>query len=139
MIDLMPDLWPKDLVVKRVLTPVAILQSQCEKLHQKTSGQLEAEPNTYHQGENGENVAHHFEIIAPALSGYRYRLFTVEHAKDQVYPACITQPNAPTIHAMDQEKFIEEIAKLLAAPKTRSVLHSLIAQSQELQNKLAAS
>jgi hypothetical protein len=129
MPDVIPDLWPEDIVVTHVRTPLAILQHQAAQLREKTKNLLEAEVDT---NRVEEHVEYYFELIAPALYRYRYRLFRVRHHQDMVYPALVegTAP-ADSGTANTEQEFIELIGKVLRSNKAKAVIQSLIAQSIE--------
>ena len=144
MNDLVPDLWPADLEVEFVLTPEAILRTQAEKLHQKTNNLLDAQLVPFRQQVSRgvlpqTELGYHFEIIAPALGGYRFRLFTVKHAEDRVYPAFVDFTEDAERTVFSQAEFAGEISRILASSTTRSVLQSLVAQSLESRKKPVAS
>ena len=131
-----PDLWPNDLAVANVLTPLAIMRYQAGQLLQKTKGLLEAEVES---GSNKERTIHAFEIVAPALGRYRYRLFTASHRPDLVYPVRVNAPfqfvygraSVSEIDVPSQDELFSAIGAILNATQARSVIQSLIAQSNE--------
>src|SRR6185437_953533 len=81
-----PDLWPDEIKVE-IASPLAILRRQASQLRIWTKDLLEAEVKTYF--ENGE-ATHEFRIVAAALDGYAFSLFTASHSKDLVYPVTIS-------------------------------------------------
>ena len=83
--DTIPDLWPTNALKMNVLTPVAILRTQATRLGQKTGGVLVGDV-TVTTGQNNQVVLG-LELIVPALNNYRYRLLSVRHAQDAIYPA----------------------------------------------------
>jgi hypothetical protein len=86
MADEIRNLWP-DVIVTKVASPVAILRYQASQLRKQTQGLLEAEVKTYSTKDH--RVLHEFRIIAPALDGLEYLLFSAWHEKAFVYPVSI--------------------------------------------------
>jgi hypothetical protein len=129
-----PDLWPNDIDVTEVLTPLAIMRYQAGQLRQRTKSLLEAEVDT--EEPDGGKVVHHFDIVAPALDRYRYRLFTVSHDRALVYPVTLSAPwqddwNQRDEEASTQDEFVKRMAGLLTSDHVKSVIQSLVAQSNE--------
>jgi len=134
MAETIPDLWPDYVTVTQVLTPLAVLRYQAGQLRQKTKNLLEAEVVSEVAG---DQVNHHFDLIAPALSRYRYRLFTASHATDMAYPVVIdfssyVEGFSETKEASTQESFFQLVGKIFNSRHTRSVIQSLLARSNEL-------
>lgn len=154
MPDMIPDLWPAD-VVTTVVTPLAIMRFQAGQLRQRTGNLLQGDIQTEADFDKGW-TQHHFELVAPALDHYRYRLFTARHRADLVYPvvvesACIEgegegEARFPVVtqalqsalkrtgppEAATQQEFIELVGNIFRSKKARSVIHSLIARSNDL-------
>lgn len=135
MPETIPDLWPKEVSVD-VVTPLAVLRHQAGLLRKRTNNLLRADV----QSERGENeVVHHFELIAPALDHYRYRLFSVRHPFNLVYPSLIEAPefDEPEGYpvASTQGELLDLIKGILQSTRTTSVIHSLIAQINEAHGK----
>src|ERR1700733_15750752 len=76
------NLWPDDLRVD-ALSPVAILRIQAAKLEELTNGLLEGKVAVLEE-ENGD-VQIAFDVIAPALGGYRHRILVARHDPQFVY------------------------------------------------------
>jgi hypothetical protein len=141
MPDTIPDLWPEDVTAPTVLTPLAILRFQAGQLRQRTKGLLEADVQTQNLLEG--RVQHSFDLIAPALNRYRYRLFTVEHDLEMVYPVTVSAEGVgfpvnqlfvgetPAASAFTQDQFLELVARILKADHVRSAIQSLLARSNE--------
>ncbi|MGH7171820.1 MAG: hypothetical protein ACRELG_16205 [Gemmataceae bacterium] len=153
MPDLIPDLWPEDVQPLTVLTPLAILRFQAGQLRQRTNGLLEAEVQSSERVDS--RMQHSFDLIAPALNRYRYRLFTVDHEQQMVYPVRVDFPEQESVEdpprggrslklpasdwATTQDEFLKEIARILQSPRVRSVIHSLLARSNEVQGNAPSS
>jgi hypothetical protein len=133
-----PDLWPTDVTLPDVLSPATLLRYQAGQLRAKTRNLLEAEIETV-PGEN--EVTIEFYVVAPALDRYRYLLFSVRHRPDLVYPATIVAEcfrNLPQLEyewpeADGQQQFTKLVGQVLSSRETRSVIHSLVAKSNEVK------
>lgn len=144
-----PDLWPDDVAVSFVAAPLAILCYQASQLKLRTKGLLEAEVQTLKRGREKPLLGHSFDLIAPILNRYSYRLFTVEHDAEMVYPATVFAVDVgfsvdefssiPNSSAATQEEFLQLIGQILKANRVRSVLQSLIARSNESLGSLRPS
>lgn len=122
------DLWPSDIGVATIITPVSILREQAALLGEKTSNLVQAEVKT---SSDGPRVMHAFFLIAPAMDRYRYRLLYVTH-NIELYPLTISFEAANSqIVVKSQDEFIEQLGKLLSSEKTQNIVKSLIVQSQE--------
>ena len=126
-----PDLWPGDLTVD-VLSPLAILRAQASLLEQKTKGLLRAEVTT--NVVEKKDVQHQFDIVAPALNKYRYRVLVASHKPDLVYPVVIRwSPDAYEIEYSESE-LLHALGNILSSVSVRSVIDSLIAKSNEAKD-----
>ena len=139
MPDVIPDLWPDDVVLSTVLSPLAILRFQAGQLRQRTKGLLEAEVQMEEKKEGRIQLS--FDLIAPALDRYRYRLFTMEHDKQLVYPVRLDLGGfcfpgefgnyLDWVDAASQDEFVRWVAEIFKCERVRSVIHSLIARSND--------
>jgi hypothetical protein len=84
-------------------------------------------------------IEHKFVVIAPALDRYRHLLFNVNHDPNQVYPVTVKaqclegydhESQWPT--AESQDEFLKLISLIFASRETKSVIQSLIAQSNDI-------
>ena len=149
MPDVIPDLWPDDVAAPSILTPLAILKFQAGQLRQRTKGLLEADIQTQEKVNGGLHLQHSFDLIAPALNRYRYRLFTVEHDGEMVYPVTVYAEGVgfpadeiifeQHASAATQDQFLGFIAQILKADQVRSVIQSLIARSNEARGNAPTS
>ncbi len=131
------DLWPDDVVVADVLSPLTIMRHQAGQLRARTKNLLEGEVKTSAAG-NGKQ--HEFYVVAPALNRYRYLLFKVEHADEMVYPAkiiadCLVDPYEGFPSAPGQQEFVALLKDVMSDSSTKTVIHSLIAQINESKNE----
>src|SRR5437764_5610666 len=129
-----PDLWPEEVKID-VVTPLAIMRYQAGLLRKRTSNLLTAEV----QSEQEENqVMQHFQLVAPGLGYYQYRLFSVQHPPQLVYPVGIKAPGI-LFHPVEstgvsvdygeantQEEFIDCVSRILHSPRTKAIIQSLI-------------
>jgi hypothetical protein len=145
-----PDLWPDDIRVD-VLAPLQILRVQEALLGKKLQGVLEASVS---MTTTDKFVAYQFDLIAPFLRGRRERLFTTTHARGRIYPVtveaeCFVPKNLvanmtvlaevdklfqlPTSlrEAATQEEFVNLVREILHTGYVRSLIQSLVAQSNE--------
>lgn len=148
--DTIPDLWPTAALKVDVRTPVAILRTQATRLGQRTQGLLIGEV-TITTGENNQVVLG-LEVIVPALNNYRYRLLSVQHAQDAIFPAKVSAngfkidvtefgmllQNSRTVTkhvntktAYSEGDFIDIVHEALQAPETTALMQSLIVRSNE--------
>ena len=127
------DLWPKE-IEQVVLTPLAIMRIQAAILRDKTKNLLEAEIESTEIPTN--RIKHTFILVAPALERYTYSLFAVKHDVGLVYPAAVESQAVQDVWKNDavaatQEEFTHLIFKVLNDNKTKAVISSLLARSNE--------
>jgi hypothetical protein len=147
----MVDLWPADLVQPlEQKAPVTILREQATLLGQKTSNLVEGrvvEGTTQLPG----LFVYSFQLIAPVLKNYSYRLFSIRHDIN-LYPLQVSLdddlvdevfgdrkkeillPDGSESIMIDrtvssEEEFLEALSKIFGASKTRHIINALIAQS----------
>lgn len=140
-----PNLWADD-ISNDVLPPLAILHAQAEFLGKLTRGLVTAEVVTEHAASLDDSAIphaqHHMELAAPALPTARYRILTVYHKRELVYPASVEaecfEPDDFDDHdafawpeALRQEEFLKILQTALRSKRVTSLIHSLIARSNE--------
>jgi hypothetical protein len=135
------DLWP-DLSPTAILTPVSILRTQAAALSERTRGLLQADVRT----RPAQDELHHsFSIVVPALDNYRYNLLRIHHSLARVYPVYVDHSPAdkPSPQEVglaaallagdppleDESSFREWLRNTFAAPETKRILESLLAQA----------
>jgi len=122
------DLWPSDIGIVTLVTPVSILREQAAFLGEKTGNLVQAEVKTT---SNGPSVVHSLYLIAPAMGGYRYRLLSAAH-NVEVYPLNINfEPTSVSIMVETEDEFTEYLGELLSSEKTINIVKSLVAQSRQ--------
>lgn len=148
-----PDLWPADIEQSEITPPVAILREQAAALGKKTGYLLEGRVDTsVTQGPAGARFVqmsrealgltragndprlflHRFLVVAPALDGYAYELFWIEHGADQ-YPARapeldVKEGEPSELTLASEHDLLEYIRLVLNSEKTRRIVGSLLAQ-----------
>ncbi len=134
-----PDLWPSDLVGPPTTTPVAILRRQGDALGTHTQnfvlGEVETRPIV-----NGTQFEHNFVIQAPFLR-FRFPLLRVTHGVNP-YPLSmvetdLTKSQAPSSQFWHREaktelEFQDQLREFFALSAVKSLIGSLIAQSNEI-------
>jgi hypothetical protein len=127
------DLWGELPVESEIKLPVTILKEQASILGEKTNKILEArvDPITI----AGEAVAYSFDIIAPALSNYRFKVLYITHPAIFVYPLHIEFQENVAGHWVqagceDEGQFIEMLGQILSSELVHKAVGALIAQSK---------
>jgi hypothetical protein len=143
MPDTIPNLWSPDINVN-TLTPSAVLRAQAGMLGKMTKGILTAQVTALER--DNDRIEHTLDLRAPALENYRYRVLTAYHRKNLVYPVtvsaeCFEQGGSKEYYdhnegwvspeASGETEFIELVGSVLRSPEVVSVIHSLIARSNE--------
>jgi hypothetical protein len=147
----MADLWPDEIGRERAQSPVAhlhaqglFLEARCGHLLQSETPRLDAVRNSF---------THAFDIVAPALDNYRYRLLTVSFGIS-LYPTRISvapgvldeirgrvnvQPDSrdkghkrEVIVAESEEQFLDCLEVLFATIKIRQAIAMLMSQADPL-------
>jgi hypothetical protein len=146
----MADLWPNDLGLVDIKSPLSILKDQAAMLGQKTQMIVKAEVGRgnleyYYRTaainkEDLKKFLYEFYIVAPVLENYRYRLFSIIHDVD-LYPVEflldveieeeIIGEEVDLRFALSESQFIDMLGHILNSNKTKKVIRSLLAQSRE--------
>lgn len=130
MADVIRDLWPEGIVQEIPRTPGGILRSQAALLGKKTKNLVQGYVESMNLA-NGRFV-HELQLTVPVLSGYRYRLLTVEH-DISLYPARVAA-FGEAMECPDEDSFLEALEHAFAMHNTRRVIAALMAQAApELQ------
>lgn len=144
-----PDLWPESLKAN-VVSPVAILRTQAAKLKERTNGLLEAEIQTKRGGSAAANTnpLHIFEVVAPALDGYRLQLLAVKYLSPDPYPVVVSSKYLPGLTIAfgnqisaepsererpcdTQDEFLDALRAVFGSKLLSAAIDSLIARSQD--------
>src|SRR5437764_5911397 len=116
------DLWPEFGDVPKIISPRSILVEQGTFLAQKTKNILSAEVV---QGNSSDGrIVIHFNIIAPLLQKYTYRLFTLFHGV--FYYPCDLRFQNQAIVIPDESALIEQLKRIFSHESTIRIINSLI-------------
>jgi hypothetical protein len=134
------DLWPKwDL--GSTVTPLSILKEQAGLLTQRTSGRLRGEVETW---PTGGQVTFAFNIVVPALGGYKYVLFTmhyfptepggypvfVDYAPKDVFSPGLPEEKPSVTRTIDNENDFRNWLRLtFASDQVKRLVESLYGQA----------
>ncbi len=147
----MENLWPIEIEFEGLKAPVTILREQATLLGDKTKNIVLAEVQESSQIAISEiqfDFIFYFNIVAPALGNYRYRLFKIGYQID-LYPLSIyidsdiikdlaknniltgdpkIKIGGPVIVKTEKE-FVELLRAIFNTEKTKRVLAAILAQS----------
>ncbi len=106
------------------LSPATILRAQAATWTQRTNGEIIAEVEPARV--SSDRLGYWFSFVVPALDGYRYRLFRLEHGID-LYPLRIAAGRTPdeATEVDDEEGLYEELQRIFTAPATLSAVRQL--------------
>jgi len=135
------DLWPSDLGLETIVTPVSLLRTQANLLGERTRGMLVGEVKTW---TTGDTIHHALDVVVPALDDYKYRLLKVHHPA-MLYPVFVDQEPMPygSIRLSipieregggglkDEDSLREWLRQALARPETKQILAHLYAQATQ--------
>jgi hypothetical protein len=128
MAQTIPDLWP-EIEQTQVVPPVAILREQAALLGKKTNHLLEGRVVTSTNISGG--FTHSFDIVAPTLDDYTYRLFSISHGVIP-YPVETTEKDErgyfSSVSLASEQELLDYIRKILNSDDTKKVVGSLLAQ-----------
>lgn len=127
------NLWPEDIAVTDAVAPVSILKEQASLLGQRTKNLVEGQVSRSLDIDSfGEDkFSYDFDVVAPALNRYRYRLFSISHGID-FYPLFVGSAvlNSNRFQINNEDEFLSALEKIFSSEKTKSIIGSLIAQSR---------
>ena len=141
-------LWPAE-IRPHILSPMIILKAQAEALVKQTGGILSADVKR--KETEGGKVELTFDIVVPALNGYRHRILNVAYDMNLPYPCIVDAeffssgaksvfrgflegrppPDAFSNRADSDTEFIDIIAQVLQSSHILSIAQSLIARASE--------
>jgi hypothetical protein len=161
--DHIPDLWSDDIRAD-ILTPTMILKAQARALTRRTRGLIAAEVFVQEHTSMGAGhplLVLRLDGVAAASDNQRYSLFSVAHHLRNPYPAALIcaskevadwvrrskalsvappdllpNPTEPelTVFTDAQTAFLAALEALVRSNEVRSLLHSIIAASNEATN-----
>lgn len=148
----MTDLWPNDLRAVQLRAPVAILREQAALLGEKTQNIVEARVRdftSFSTNPSPGNFYFSFEIWAPTVRSYSYRLFTMSHGIE-IYPLTLgteqeiakevtnalgkAEPETShvNIRVPNEAGLLNILRLILGSEKTKLIVRALLAQAQGL-------
>ncbi len=150
----MTDLWPDDLkTIINVKAPVNILREQASLLGSKTQNIVKAkvrqiDPGTARDetftswpiGKGHQKFHYVFNLVAPMLENYEYRLFMISHDVT-LYPVYIIADDDilkelsvdKAISVNSEDELLEVLRKIFRAEKTKKIIDALVVQSVTTQ------
>jgi len=144
----MTNLWPAEITeVSEITPPVVILEQQATMLGDMTKNIVLAEVKA--EESKTYEFSYTFDIVAPILDNYRYRLLTIYHHID-FYPLIIavekeiyqdiklsdkTKKESMALEVDSESKFLEELRKIFRSNKTKRIISALLAQSKSDYNE----
>jgi hypothetical protein len=153
----MSDLWPKDLPTMTMTSPVTILREQASLLGTKTRNIVKAEVRRYNpspvpvsrhvasakpSAAAQEPFCFSFNLVAPVLGNYTYRLFTVAYDVNR-YRATISSDYdiaqeefayQGELDVSNDAEFKECLSRILGSQNTLKVITALLSQSTDQGN-----
>ncbi|MEK6301201.1 MAG: hypothetical protein AABO41_10805 [Acidobacteriota bacterium] len=127
------NLWPEDIAVTQIVAPVAILKEQAALLGERTKNLVEGRVTQRKRDfMDFSKLTYDFDLVAPALDHYQYRLFSISH-NVEFYPLTIDNSDAlndSQLHVNDEEEFLHALGQIFSSEKTKGVIKSLVAQSR---------
>lgn len=130
----MTDLWPEDIWENDpVQIPADMLEEQAELLGSKTKNYVTAKVSESSQSHFEEpDFNYDFFIVAPTLSNYHYRLFTISHDID-LYPLemdldediskeLFPDQDSVDISIQTEEEFSETLRKIFDSRKMKRIM-----------------
>ena len=121
------DLWSNEILNAEMVTPAAILRQQASLLGPKTQNLVEAEVQTVIPA--GGGILLYFNLVVPALSGYKYRLFALQHGPE-LYPAFVVEGPSAKSSIPDEDKLLSYLGAVLGSPHTTRIVAALKAQAK---------
>jgi len=129
------NLWPEDIAVTDVIAPVTILKEQASLLGQRTKNLVEGRVSPgigkgldmFDAG----RFTYDFDLVAPALKNYTYRLFSISHGVE-FYPLTIDSAtlNSADFKVNNDEEFLKALETIFSSGKTKGIISSLVSQSR---------
>ncbi len=129
------DLWPDLSNMAPIRTPFLVLKEQAALLGQKTHNIVTAQVQGPIRSSEGDDVCVYFNLVAPALENYQFRLFEIVYSIIKPYPVRIfTHGLSLTPHAViSEEDLIEELKAIFSNRATVSAISAMVAQSTAME------
>lgn len=121
------NLWGSLDGFKKTKTPLSIVREQGDLLTQATQGILQGHVTVDSQG---DIISFSFFIIATRLNQYKYEVLKLEHGI-KIYPVSVySSIVGKWAECNDEASFLAKIKSILSSSETRSVIESLLSQSE---------
>lgn len=108
-----------------ITSPIEVLKIQAKHWTEQTGGEIvgDVEPTTQTAP---DRFAFWFGFVVPALNGYRYRLFLVEHGLD-FYPLLIARKRGDedAVKVETEEQYYTELQRRFGADETLATVRKL--------------
>ncbi len=129
------DLWGTIAIDTELKMPLAVLKSQATLLAQKTNGVLEAQVGSF-KVTGKDTVAYSFNIVAPHLSNYTYKVLTISHPGILLYPVRVVDLTSKMEHiCKTEDEFIMVIRAILSSDVVHKAVLALITQSKAARSE----
>jgi len=145
----MIDLWPKELSTVDQRSPLTILKEQASLLGEKTQNIVIAVLENYDLlmalTMRGYPFKYAFMLTCPALSNYRFRLFSIGYdiymypvsfnldsdvAEEIIKDTHVEPGKDGTFQASNEEDFIEILKRIFSSRKALQVIRALLSQAK---------
>lgn len=123
----MEDFWPTISETDANTFPLTLLKEQARLLGQKTGGKLQAELVTFPVG---DSLRHNFEIVVPALGGYRFQLFSVDQTPESFPLHGHVEASLTSLNT--ESSFESWLRSVLSSDRTKKILANLLSQVNAL-------
>ncbi|SEK87561.1 hypothetical protein SAMN04488505_1011052 [Chitinophaga rupis] len=132
-----PNLWPEDILEKKITLPKALLLDQANYLSKMSNNILTVEIKTSpalmsNDGKEAlttNGLRHEFIIKVPALGNYQFPLLWIIHGSLQVYPFQLYSILEETFYEIsDEEHFKSVLARVFSFEKTRNAISYIMSQ-----------
>jgi hypothetical protein len=121
--------WPTISETDANTTPLTLLMEQARRLGEKNGGKLQAELVTFPVG---GALRHSFELVVPALGGYRFQIFSITFPP-QIYPMTSHfGPDAYSGQIENEADFEDWLKRALSCDYTKRILANLLSQVNAL-------
>jgi hypothetical protein len=139
----MGSLWPDDLAAETQKPPTILLMEQAALLKNHTNSMITADVIKRNATNPSPGVfTYSFVLIAPALGGYSFSLFNIDHPVE-LYPVKIIVdekmrdalphlfPKGRTIDLPTEEEFLKVVGEIFNSERTKNIISGLISQSSQ--------
>jgi hypothetical protein len=139
----MGSLWPDDLSAETQKPPTILLMEQAAYLKNHTNSMITADVIKRTATNPTPGIFNYsFVLIAPALGGYSFSLFNIDHPVE-LYPVKIIVdekmraalpeifPKQRTIDVQTEEEFLKVVGEIFNSERTKKIITGLISQSSQ--------